>query len=174
MAKVSDFMVTTFDTQRLSRLESPGGEGGAALVAGGEFLVITKGGRPLSLVAAGSLPVLSWQGKVSSLPVAPVVSEHAEFEDIVRELAPLLIGRSEIVGAVVMAGDRVRGVLPRSLIAEAARGLIGPLGGLPGNPLIPPPTFRCPRGDHEEDVHYYDPADPPRCPRHHVVLERKV
>lgn len=125
---------------------------------------------------SGQALALLPSSQTGPLPVVPSVEEDADLDEVVRELAPQLLERQEMAGAVVLRDGEIRGVLPRALIAERARRLLDfqTNRSLSGNPLVHRPVYACPQGDYEKPVSYYDPSDPPRCPSHGDLLVRKV
>ena len=171
MAKVRDVMITDFQT---GTIDSAGSRAGG--FARAEPLVVTAdNGQPVSLLPAGQVD-FQREGEGARLPVVPVVEEDADLNETVRELAPQLLERQELAGAVVLRGGEIRGILPRALIAEHARLLLAVQGrrGLDGDPQIQRPVYACPQGDYEDPVSYYNPFNPPRCPNHGDLLVRKA
>ena len=160
MSTVRDVMVTDFQTGTMS--------GGGVPATGAmevELLVVTDpDGKALALMSPG---------QTGPLPVVPVVEEDADLDETVRALTPILLERQDLAGAVVVRSGEIRGILPRSLIAEHAGNLLSVRSyGLPGAPQIPPPVYACPHGDYQQEVDYIDPFHPPRCPVHGDRLVR--
>jgi hypothetical protein len=160
MSTVRDVMVTDFRKETMS-----GGGGLAAGAMGTELFVVTDpDGKVLALMAPG---------QTGPVPVVPIVEEDADLDETVRALTPVLLERQDLAGAVVVRSGEIRGILLRSLIARHAGNLLSVRSfGLPGVPQIPPPIYACPRGDYQEEVDYYDPFHPPRCPVHGERLVR--
>lgn len=160
MSTVKDVMVTDFRTETMS-----GGGTPATGAPETELVVVTDPeGRALALLPPG---------QAGPVPVVPVVEEDADLDETVRALTPVLLERLDLAGAVVVRGNEVRGILTRSLIARHAGNLLIVRGiGLPGAPQIPPPVYACPHGDYQEELDYYDPNHPPRCPVHGDRLKR--
>jgi len=144
-------------------------------------VIVTELGEPIRIATAEQLqgltdPLAPLSNALQEFPTAIVVEEEQDIDGIVENLSARLLAEREIRGVVVLSAGAVSGVLPRKQIAEHARLRIRTRGaaGLPGDPLSPAPTYVCPRLDHEEDVESYDPAQPPRCPIHGLILIRKT
>jgi hypothetical protein len=146
-------------------------------------IVMTPEGEPLALATPEQLQAANDMNRalhdiLDKLPTAVVVEQDQTMDDVVISLSSVLIGAREIPGVVVFHKGAVTGVVPRRVIAEHAsfgiktRG-IG-TGTIEGDPLSGPRRYRCPQGDHEESVTFYDRNNPPRCPTHHIILVRKV
>lgn len=171
MAKVRDVMITDFQT---ATIDSAGAR--AAGAARTMPLVVTAdNGQPVSLLPAGQVN-FQREGGGTRLPVVSVVEEDADLDKTVRELAPQLLERQELAGAVVLRDGEICGILPRALITEHARLLFTfeRSRGLDGDPQIQRPVYACPQGDYEKPVSYYNPSNPPRCPKHGDLLVRKA
>lgn len=171
MATVGSLMVTTFQTVAADLIGSAAED---LAESAAKYLVVTaEENTPLALL---SLDQVRSQ-ELSVLPVVPVVSEDADLDDAVRELAPKLLETRGLLGAVVLWNGKVSGILPRELIAQHASRLLTVRGFgyvLPGNPIVPPPLYVCPNGDYQQKVTFYDRHNPPRCPYDRSLLVRKV
>jgi hypothetical protein len=178
MAKVSEVMVTTFQTESVHRVMAPDSEVVVAVET--EYLVMTaENEQPVSLLPAAQVGSLPREGEKTRFSVVPVVSEDIEVEEAVWTLTPQLLERPDLAGAVVLLNGEIRGVLPRSLIAEQFRYFLANRSltalGYPqvyGDPDLPATIYSCPQGDYREKVEDYDIFDPPRCPVHQEILVR--
>jgi hypothetical protein len=79
--------------------------------------------------------------------------------------------RPNLAGVVVIERDEVRGILPRQMIVSQAARVVTRGAGtsyLEGSP-IDYVIYECPEDHERKFVDYYNPQNPPRCQRGHLM-----
>jgi len=131
-------------------------------------------GQLLGLVTVEQLRTANKDTSVQSLVTIgahPIVLEPSvTIDDAVKLLAKNLVLNPDLVGVIVEDHGKIQGVLSRKTIVEYAsrvvtRGTIDRLEGAPVDTLF----FECPEDHERKLVAYYDPQNPPKCSRGHLM-----
>lgn len=131
-------------------------------------------GQPLGLVTVEQLHAAQKDVSVNSLIVTTLrptmVEPSVTIDDVVKMLAKDLVLNPDLSGVIVQDQGKVQSVLPRKTIVEYAsrvviRGTIDRLEGAPVDMLF----FECPEGHERKLVAYYDPQNPPKCSKGHLM-----
>lgn len=91
-------------------------------------------------------------------------------ESAVRMLAKDLVLHPDLPGVIVPTQGHLQGVLPRQALVEYASRIVTRTVGdrMEGAP-IDLLFFECPEDGERKLVAYYDPQNPPRCSRGHLM-----
>ena len=107
---------------------------------------------------------------LSQTPPPIVVSPDVRLESVARTAAKDLVMEPRLAGVVVREGNQDVGVVPRWVLVQVASRLVirGTADRLEGAP-VDLPYFICPEDGERQIVFYYDPQNPPRCSRGHLM-----
>jgi signal-transduction protein with cAMP-binding, CBS, and nucleotidyltransferase domain len=145
--------------------------------AGASYGILTDpNGTPVGLVTTGELAAVPIQEttlqEISGSPTF-IVDADTLLDQAVSFSAQTLVENSRMAGLVIQDQKKVVGVLTRQTIrkhAERIKTRGGDITELAGVPQIQAKYFVCPKKDYKELVIYYDPDDPPTCPKHNLIL----
>jgi hypothetical protein len=102
-------------------------------------------------------------------PEEPTLVADAEtpLAQILDRMAPTLFNQPDLVGVVIRDGDETIGMIPRWRLLELAADPNVRRGSLElaGDPQTRARYFVCSEGHWKELITFYDPDDPPRCPK---------
>jgi len=130
--------------------------------------------QPLGIVTTEQLHAAQKSASVNSLigttPRPIMVEPSATIDDVVKMLAKDLVLNPDLAGVIVQEQGEVQGVLPRKTIVEYAsrvvtRGTVDRLEGAPVDTLF----FECSEDHERKLVAYYDPQNPPKCSKGHLM-----
>lgn len=131
-------------------------------------------GQPLGLVTAEQLRAADsdacLQSLISDAPGPIFIEPHVTIDNAVKMLAKDLVLKPNLAGIIVQEQGQVRGVLPRQVVVEHASQVVtretaDRLEGAPIDVLF----FECPEDHERKLVAYYDPQNPPKCSKGHLM-----
>ncbi len=110
------------------------------------------------------------QELLSQAPSPIFVPPETRLESVARTVAKDLVLEPRLAGVVVRERGQEVGVVPRKVLAQMASRLVtrGTADRLEGAP-VDLPYFFCPEDGERQIVFYYDPQNPPRCARGHLM-----
>jgi hypothetical protein len=101
-----------------------------------------------------------------------VVESPETLEEVVQNHTKELEVRPNLAWIVIKEQGQIRGILPRHLIITQAKRVVTRGFGidrLEGSPLDTL-FFKCKIDNERKIVNYYDPTDPPRCSKKHLMI----
>ncbi len=142
-------------------------------------VVIKSDGMAIGLVTIGTLSSVSDQTMnargLLSFPIF-IADTEVLLDQAVSFSAQTLVENPEIVGLVVEEKGKVVGVLTRQTARKFAQRIDTPRGEITeivGNPQNHAKYFVCPKKDYRKLVIQYDQDNPPKCPKHNLILEQQ-
>lgn len=141
-----------------------------------EFAVVQEvGNAPIALISKEQLHLANSDEPINSLlpyPSGLIVVELGEMLDrVAQKYGKDLELRPNLAGVVVIERNEVRGILPRQMIVSQAARVVTRGAGtsyLEGSP-IDYVIYECPEDHERKFVDYYNPQNPPRCQRGHLM-----